>query len=157
MKSLEIAALTLMLLVGGQGEGHQAETRLAHHRLAGTESANWREEQCRFGQLDGKGGFSDWEVLRTIGCAVAHWYVDGGTTKAVAVARCESGLNEWAMSSSGTYLGLFQHSRFYWPGRFADLAPPWWRLRSSPFNARSNAIVSIRMAHGAGWGAWSCA
>jgi len=72
------------------------------------------------------------------------------------VAQCESGLNELAYNPGG-YGGVYQHAIAYWPARFANLAPPWWRLRSSVFNGRSNVVIAIRYAAQYGWGAWSCA
>lgn len=166
MRRFVVAALTLTLLVGGQGEGRQAgaRTRQAHLGTAGGGSANqdWRGEQCRYRNLEGGPGWSAYEVELTIRCAVRHWTVDGGAEKALAVARCESGLDELAYNATGCNGygcgGVFQQHLRYWDGRFAVLAPPWWGLRPGIFNGRSNTIVSIRMAHAAGWYAdWACA
>jgi hypothetical protein len=52
---------------------------------------------------------------------------------------------------------VFQHRLPYWNGRFDSLTSRWWHLRPSVYNGRTNVIVSIRMAHFGGWGAWSCA
>jgi len=154
-----IAALTLAWILGGTGEGQsrQAEhtTRLGNLRLAGTENANWRQAQCRYRHLEDGWGWSYREVALTIGCAVKHWPVFGGLDKAMSVASCESGLNELAWNPGG-YAGVYQHAIAYWPARLANLAPVWWKLRSSIFNARSNVVIAIRYAARYGWGAWSC-
>lgn len=177
LKRFIVTALTLTLLVGGQGEGRQAgaETRQAHLGMAGARSANplygfrstgnerdWRSEQCRYRNLEGGPGWSTYEVELTIRCAVRHWSVEGGAEKALAVARCESGLNELAHNAGGCNGsgcgGVFQQHLRYWDGRFIALAPPWWGLRSGVFNGRSNVVVSIKMAHARGWYAdWACA
>lgn len=94
-------------------------------------------------------------VRRLIRCAVRRWPVPGGARKALAVARCESGLWPWA--DGGESEGVFQHLRWYWPARYALYTKPRWELGDSVFNARANVIVSIRMAHRGGWGPWSCA
>lgn len=96
------------------------------------------------------------EVVKTIRAAVRRWPVPGGSTKALSVARCESGLNERA-SNGGDYLGVFQQSARYWPGRQNAYDSARWHLGERAFNARANIIVSVRMAHGSGWGDWSCA
>lgn len=170
--------LALLLILGtGQGEARQAgaATRLAHLRTAGVVSANplyefrstdnegdWRAERCRYRNLEGGPGWSVHEVELTIRCAVRRWPVDGGAEKALAVARCESGLNELAYNAGGCggygCGGVFQQHLRYWDGRFDALAPPWWRLPPGPLNGRSNVVVSIRMAHARGWYAdWACA
>ena len=62
-------------------------------------------------------------------------------------------------SNGGDYLGVYQHAARYWPARVRALAPTAWAkpLGPSAFNARSNVVVALRMAHAGGWGAWSCA
>jgi len=159
MMRIVVAALTLSLILGiTEGQSRHAEqiTRLGHLELAGTESANWRQAQCRYRHLEDGWGWSYHEVALTIGCAVKHWSVFGGVDKAMSVASCESGLDETAYNPAG-YGGVFQHAISAWPYRFANLAPPWWRLRSSVFNGRSNVVIAIRYASRYGWSAWSCA
>lgn len=152
-----IAALTLALLAGGGGEGRQELTRLDHLRTTGTQSANWRHEQCRYRNLEGGDDWSYHEVSLTIRCSVKHWSVYGGFDKALSVAQCESGLNESAWNPNGPYGGVYQQAVSAWPYRFTSLAPVWWRLRPWVLNARSNVVVSIKMAHYYGWSAWTCA
>jgi hypothetical protein len=73
------------------------------------------------------------------------------------VAGCETGwtYRPTATSPSGTYRGIFQHSRSLWPDRIHDFTWRWWRLRSDIYNARTQAIVTARMAHRYGWDPWS--
>lgn len=111
----------------------------------------WRNRTGRFNE-----GASTWtyqEVRRTIAWATEKWSVPGGLSKAVSVADCESGLRATAVSPSGTYKGVYQQSKDYWPGRHRA-APSWLNLAPSVFNARSNIIVSILMARG-GWSDWA--
>ncbi len=49
--------------------------------------------------------------------------------------------------------GVFQQAIQYWPGRAKEYGFPGWSM----YKGRANVIVSIRMAHRNGWGAWSCA
>jgi hypothetical protein len=121
--------------------------------LGGTAQAH--ERLCIKG--DGN-GYSARDVVQTIWCATNQWPVAGGVQKAIAVARCESGLNPEQYYSGNA--GVFQQRIAYWPGRRAgyNLAVA-DRLEVAPsvYNARSNVLVSIRMVHVGGWGPWSCA
>ncbi|HZP91125.1 MAG TPA: hypothetical protein VFC04_09050 [Actinomycetota bacterium] len=92
------------------------------------------------------------QIKRLIGCAAHRWKVRGGAAKAIDVASCESGLNPKAYNPGG-YAGVFQQSTRYWPERATSYGLP----KRSVFNGRANVIVSIRMAHDDGWGAWGCA
>lgn len=101
-------------------------------------------------------------VKRLIRCAVRRWAVEGGASKALAVAECESSLYTWA--SNGTYEGIYQIGN--WPGaRSTWLAHRHWYFprwvntdwKPSALNERANVIVSIRWAHALGWSAWACA
>lgn len=87
-------------------------------------------------------------------CAIAKWSVPGGVSKAQAVGACES--EWWRLAVNGSYRGLFQHAIAYWRGRVHDYRPPGWRLAPSWANSRSQIVVTVRMAHGSGWGAWAC-
>ena len=93
-----------------------------------------------------------WHIKQLIRCAARRWDVPGGAYKAIAVADCESNLDPRAVSSSGSYAGLFQQSTQDWPSR----ARLYGQGNRSVLNGRANIIVSIRMAHGAAsWGAWA--
>lgn len=91
------------------------------------------------------------ELIR---CATNHWPVFGGYEKAVCIAKRESGLDPRAVSRDGKYLGLYQHAKRYWPGRYEAYTRRGWELNDSALVGRTNAIVSIRMAADVGWGAW---
>jgi hypothetical protein len=94
--------------------------------------------------------------IRLIRCAAARWAVPGGARKAICIARRESGLVPTATSASGRYLGLYQHSKTYWPKNYRTYTQPRWALKTSALNGRTNAIVSVRMAHdpAVGWRPW---
>jgi len=100
---------------------------------------------------------------RLIRCAVgAYGPVAGGATRAICIARRESGLIPSASSPKRRYLGLYQHSATYWPWRFDTYTRPSWMLASSALSGRSNAIVTVRMVHAfggwkhAGWPVKAC-
>jgi hypothetical protein len=100
---------------------------------------------------------------RLIECAVgAFGPVRGGATRAICIAKRESGLIPSASSKTGEYLGLFQHSATYWPSRFDTYTKASWELSSSALSGRSNAIVTVRMVRSmggwkpAGWPVKSC-
>lgn len=93
-------------------------------------------------------------VKRLIHCSTNHWHVFGGYDKALCIARRESGLNPKAVSSDGKYLGLYQHYKRYWPGRYATYSKRAWQLPESALVGRTAAVVSIRMAHAVGWDPW---
>ncbi len=93
--------------------------------------------------------------IRIITCAATRWPVEGGAEKAICIARRESGLIPTASSSTGMYVGLFQHSAADWPRRYDEWTRPVWRLKENPYNGRTNAIVTMRMANTEGWGPWA--
>jgi len=100
---------------------------------------------------------------RLIACAVsAYGPVGGGATRAICIAKRESGLIPTASSKTGQYLGLYQHAATYWPSRFDTYTKPSWELSSSALSGRSNAIVTVRMVHAiggwkrAGWPVKTC-
>jgi hypothetical protein len=93
--------------------------------------------------------------IRLITCAADRWPVDGGAEKAICIAERESGLIPTASSQTGMYVGLFQHSAADWPRRYDEWTQPIWQLKDNPYNGRTNAIVTMRMANAKGWGAWA--
>jgi hypothetical protein len=93
--------------------------------------------------------------IRIITCAADKWPVDGGADRAICIARRESGLIPTASSPTGMYVGLFQHSAADWPRRYEQWTRPSWQLKENPYNGRTNAIVTVRMANAQGWGAWA--
>lgn len=92
---------------------------------------------------------------RIITCAAERWPVQGGAEKAICIADRESGLIPTAQSPTGMYLGLFQHSAEAWGDRFLEWTRPTWELKPNALNGRTNAIVTMRMAHASGWGPWA--
>jgi hypothetical protein len=93
---------------------------------------------------------------RLIRCAATKWPVPGGAAKAICIARHESGLVPTASSATGQYLGLFQNARKYWPANYRNYTKRPWALKRTALNGRTNAIVSVRMAHdpAVGWRPW---
>lgn len=70
--------------------------------------------ECRYVRSDGRHGYTDREIRRTIRCAVRRWPVPGGPSFAIAVARCESGFEAEAYNAGG-YGGVYQQSIRRWP------------------------------------------
>ena len=98
---------------------------------------------------------TDHEIVRLIRCAADHYPVDIPT--ALRIAQAESGL-EASADNGGCCAGVFQQHRSYWAGRLAAYnRSASWNLQAAPsvFNGRANVLVSVWMAHHAGWGAWS--
>jgi len=92
-----------------------------------------------------------WHVKQLIRCAAFRWDSPGTPRRAIAVARCESGLRPDAYNRNG-YAGLFQQATRYW----AQRADRWGQPDRSIFNGRANVIVSVRMAAALGsWSAWA--
>lgn len=121
--------------------------------------------ECRYNQ--GANNVTNREVQRTIRCAVHKWHVAGGASKALSVARCESGFNEHARYASGCggsgCGGVYQQHLGYWPGRVRshrglirrfNLHTP--GRNQGVYNYRTNVLISIRMASHS-WRGWACA
>lgn len=89
-----------------------------------------------------------------IRCAVRRWSVPGGQAVALCIAKRESGLIPWAESGDGLNKGLFQQHVNYWNANYDNYTAASWKLKHNILNGRTNAIVSIRMAHDIGWGPW---
>jgi hypothetical protein len=92
-----------------------------------------------------------WHVKKLIRCAAHRWHVPGGAEKALSIANRESHFRPRAYNSYSGASGIYQHLRTYWPGRAFTYGFKGW----SPFNARANIIVSMRMVHRLGsWRPW---
>ncbi|HWC71422.1 MAG TPA: hypothetical protein VG993_09700 [Actinomycetota bacterium] len=91
---------------------------------------------------------------RQIRCAATRWRVPGGAKVALCIAKRESGLLPWAASKDGLNKGLFQQHVRWWDGNYRTYTRPLWALPPRIVSGRTNAIVSIRMAHEIGWGPW---
>ena len=119
--------------------------------------ATWRHDRCRYQGLERK-DWTDTEVRKTIRCAVDHWRVPGGRPKALDVARCESGFEADALSSTGS-AGVYQFISSTWDSvlkRWREFRRR-WDVGTGVFNGRTNVLLAIRLAHtDAGWGPWSC-
>jgi hypothetical protein len=119
-----------------------------------TASAHHRIGPCGFWRKDGETiqHFS----RRHIVCAIRSFGpVGGGRTRAICIARRESGLIPTATSSHKKYLGLYQHWRRVWRERYRAWTNPSWELNTSALSGRTNAIVTIRMVNDAG--SWKAA
>lgn len=111
--------------------------------------------EVRFCRTSNGNGWSNRDVEQAIRCADQRWHVPGRAARAIRVAKCESGLNEHDANSCCS--GVFQQNRRYWDGRRRRLNPHHgWKLAPSVYNARTNVVISLRMASRDGWGAWSC-
>jgi hypothetical protein len=119
--------------------------------LSGVPAGAHPKSEIRSGFCDFRWQSGRHQVKRLIKCAAHRWRVAGGPRKALSVARCESGFRPRAYSAGNA--GVFQQRVVYWPGRAKRYGFRGW----SVYNGRANVIVSIRMAHATGWGAWSCA
>lgn len=141
--ALSLASLSLALA----GDGAEIGTAKAAH----TDPA-----ECRFARYDGRRGFTDTEVRKTIRCGVERWPVPGGVDAALSVAACESGFET---RTGGSYLGVYQFAPSTWASnraRFRTLGRR-WDLSWSGLNGRANVTVAIKVASTTGWGPWSCA
>jgi len=119
----------------------------------GHPNAEWRMQRCRYQTVD-KGKWTVREVDLTINCAVVHFPVSYST--AHYVADRESNHLWFARNAYSGACGIYQHLPRYWASRVSEFtkAHPHWDLGRSCYNARSNILVAIRMAHRGGWGPW---
>ena len=115
--------------------------------------AGHRPGPCSLDRVEGETA-RQW-VKRVIRCAERRWEVPGGATKAICIAKAESGLNPKAVSEDGSYLGLFQHAAEAWPDRYREWTRRVWELDERALNGRTNTIVTIRMVNANGWGSWA--
>lgn len=98
------------------------------------------------------------KVVNLIECTARVLETTGGPEKAKSVAACESGYNPKAYNATGCggagCVGIFQHIRSAWYRRAALYGYAGY----SPFNARANIWVSLRMVKAQGsWSGWACA
>lgn len=85
--------------------------------------------------------------------AIIEAYFGPNTSKALAVARCESGLNPGAVSPGGGNHGLFQINNVH-SGKFeAVTGVPW----SGRYDAEANTRFAKWLFDQSGWGPWACA
>jgi hypothetical protein len=136
MKRTIAAVLALIVIFGGG----PAE---AHHR-PGPCPIHWLQAWRKHRDVE--------PIKDLIRCAAWRWPVPGGPAFALDVAWCESRFRPNAVN--GRSQGLYQHVVDYWPGRYERWTYPRWRLYPSIWNARTQAIVTMRMVHAGGWGPW---
>jgi hypothetical protein len=105
---------------------------------------------CEYKWWDPEGGYRPYAVKRIIRCAVDHYPVSGGAAKALYIARRESRFDPYA--TNGRFKGVYQQGTTWWPDRYHTYGLSY--LKNRILNARTNIIVSIRMAHRHGWGPW---
>lgn len=138
MRRLTITILATTILVGLVGAGPAT----AHHRPGPCDGHWWK-------------AWTERQDTRPIVALIRDCAATFGvsSTKALAIAWRESRYRPSAYNASGAS-GIFQHLSKFWPGRFATYARPRWHLFASPFNARTNIVVTMRMVRRYGWGPW---
>ena len=136
-----LLTLCVVLLLPQGAQGH---SMWKHPKIRACMQWDWRK--------------GTYQTARMIRCYARVMNAPGSPSFVLCVARRESGLDPGATSPSGTYRGLFQHSRYYWPSRYAAWGKP-SHLYSSVYNGRTNTVVSIRMAKSQGgwYSDWSSA
>jgi hypothetical protein len=87
-------------------------------------------------------------LKRLIRCAAEHHGVSEET--ALYIAWRESRYRPSAYNGVGEAAGIYQHLLKYWPDRAEDYGFTEW----SPFNARANIMVTMRMVRDYGWDPW---
>ena len=92
---------------------------------------------------------STWHVKQLIKCAASHHGIS--REKALYVAWRESRYRPSAYNPHGPAAGIYQHLLKYWSDRAEDLGFE----NSSPYNARANIIVTMRMVRRYGWTPWA--
>lgn len=145
-------ALAASLLIGA-APSHATVTRSLDGRYVG----HRKVPSCVFRYLDSDPSFSKDEVRSTIRCAVKRWPVPGGVDFALYIARRESGLNWDADNPYSSASGVYQFVDGTWSSqlsRRADMIEH-QHLSTSVWNARSNVLLAIRLAHGCQcWAPW---
>lgn len=119
--------------------------------------AGWREERCRYQTFDGKVGWSNDEVIRTIKCGVDFYKTPGGVDRALCYAKHESGYNEFAKNPYSSATGIYQIIDGTWNSIYNKYvsAREFWPVRYNRYNPRSNILMALRHVKSAGWGDWS--
>jgi hypothetical protein len=92
---------------------------------------------------------STWHLKQLIKCAASHHGVS--REKALYVAWRESRYRPSAYNPHGPAAGIYQHLLKYWPERAEDFG----FKDSSPYNARANIMVTMRMVRRYGWSPWT--
>lgn len=121
------------------------------------DAQDWRWDECRFQSLN-RPLWTAREERLTAECAVEKWSVPGGLSEFISIGQCESGWSRFA-NNAGNYLGLFQHAASAYVSRIHSYNPPSWDrgLSTRWTNSRGQIVMSARMMHAEGTGAWACA
>lgn len=138
-----VLIVIVLILIGIGGRARAYEGDYTHNQIM----------QCDF--IRGE-GWQLYEVKDTIRCAFIRVGDASQREYALYVADRESGFVPTAGESSGGYGGLFQHSTYYWPGRYADfpMMEKWFNLPNDILDARTNAFVTARMVGEGNWDPW---
>lgn len=114
----------------------------------------WRDH--RVCQLN-HSGYSIRQVKALIRCASARFPVQGGPSKALAVAYCES--RYYPHATLGIYHGVFALSDEEFNRVWAQRRPLWhrWGVRDNIWDGQANVLLGVHKAHTSGsWSSWSC-
>jgi hypothetical protein len=155
LKRSIMAAVATTVLVGATALGHTTANKQAEpqDRLAAatsSASSTGTSGLCAIRWYN-NGSYDTWAIKRIIRCAVHHFPVPGGASRALYVAHRESRFDPYARN--GTNKGIYQQGKKFWPDRYRKFGFDY--LKYNIYNARTNVIVSIRMVHRHGWGAWA--
>ncbi len=101
------------------------------------------QKVCRIDWREGRP-----QIKHLIRCAASHYGVN--VDRAIDIARRESRFHPKAYNSWSCAKGIYQHLCRYWPKRATNYGFDDW----SPFNARANIIVTMRMVKRYGWDPW---
>ena len=163
LRRIAIGVLTAVTLVS-LAPSAMARTTEAPRIQIEQQAHKWYPGPCNGWQANVRRGIG-WNVIVhrvqwLIRCAEEKWPVPGGTAMAFCIADRESGFNPWAYNPSGAS-GIFQQMAHYWSGRAAAWLRDKWFYKHqrptselSPFMARANVLVSIRMMHTTGLRDW---
>lgn len=86
--------------------------------------------------------------------AIRKHFPEAQQDKAIAVARCESGLNPAVSSPGGGNVGLFQINRQTWQPTVERMGYEWTQMTDPYVNAKVARMVFDEA--GGTWGPWSC-
>lgn len=138
-----VLAAILTVFPATQGAALIADGATAEGSGSTTGTDNEPNKVC---QIDWRKG--NWYVKKLIRCAARHHGIS--TDKALSIAHRESRFDPEAFNHSSCAKGLFQHLCKYWPDRADAFGFDGW----SAFNARANAMVTMKMVKRYGWTPW---